>query len=248
MNALWPGIGAGNLVKDVWLSEAIARPCYRLDLAGSAAAGSTIPTDLAELVLIDARVPVDRTDLVGDLEDAGFHLIDTGLTLSRPARHGGELSDQVRFAMPEDRAAVEAIAGSSFSWSRLHRDPRIPTETANRVKALWAGNFFDGGRGDHMVVATARGTVVGFLLVIAASADEMVIDLIAVDQDYRGRGLARAMTTFAESNCGQPRVVKVCTQLTNSQSLQLYFGNGFRWLYAHYVLHYHGQPNGRISS
>ncbi len=247
MNAPWPGIGAGNLVKDVWLSEAIARPCYRLDLAGSAAAGSTIPTDLAEPVLIDARVPVDRTDLVGDLEDAGFHLIDTGLTLSRPARHGGELSDQVRFAMPEDRAAVEAIAGSSFSWSRLHRDPRIPTETANRVKALWAGNFFDGGRGDHMVVATARGTVVGFLLVIAASADEMVIDLIAVDQDYRGRGLSRAMTTFAESNCGQPRVVKVGTQLANSQSLQLYFGNGFRWLYAHYVLHYHGQAYGRIS-
>ena len=97
------------------------------------------------------------------------------------------------------------------------------------------------------MVATARGTVVGFLLVIAASSDEMAIDLIAVDSDYRGLGLARAMTTFAESNCGEPRVVKVGTQLANCSSLQLYFGNGFRILDARYVLHYHGQSYGRNS-
>ena len=63
MNALWPGIGAGNLVKDVWLSEAIARPCYRLDLAGSAAAGSTIPTDLAEPTY---RIALESFQILGD--------------------------------------------------------------------------------------------------------------------------------------------------------------------------------------
>ena len=246
MNAPWPGAAADNLVKDIWLSEAMARPCYRLDMDQSARAGATIPTDFAEPLFIEARVPVDRTDRVGALEDAGFHLIDTALTLTRPARGSKELPDQVRFADAGDRAAVEAIAKSSFSWSRLHRDPRIPTGTANRVKALWAGNFFDGGRGDYMVVATARATVVGFLLVIAGNDGELIVDLIAVGSNYRGRGLARAMTTFAETNCGQPSIVKVGTQLANSTSLRLYFGDGFRLIDAHYVLHYHGESGGRV--
>ena len=247
MNAPWPGAAADNLVKDIWLSEALARPCYRLDMDQFGRTGAIVPTGFVGPLFIEARVPVDRTDRIGELEDAGFHLIDTALTLTRPARGSNELPDRVRFADAGDRAAVEAIASSSFSWSRFHRDPQIPTETANRIKALWAGDFFDGGRGDYMVVATERGTVVGFLLVIAGNDGELIVDLIAVGSNYRGRGLARAMTAFAESNCGQPKIVKVGTQLTNNSSLRLYFADGFRLIDAHHVLHYHGESGGRVT-
>ncbi len=57
MNALWPGAALGDLVKDAWLSEAMARPCYRLHLEPPAAAGATIPIELTEPLLIDARAP-----------------------------------------------------------------------------------------------------------------------------------------------------------------------------------------------
>ncbi len=57
MNALWPGVAAGSLVNDTWLSEAMARPCYRLHLEPTAADGATIPIDPSEPLLIDARAP-----------------------------------------------------------------------------------------------------------------------------------------------------------------------------------------------
>ena len=243
MNAPWPGAAVGDLVKDAWLTAALARHCFRLNLARPLSVDdAAMPTDLGSPLFIDTRLPVDRPDLCAGVEDLGFRLVDTSITLARPVRCGEAVppAGTVRFAEAADRAEIEAIARSSFRYSRFHLDPRIPDAAADHVKALWAGNFFDGGRGDHMVVAIADRTVAGFVALLDSGDGELVIDLIAVAPAHQGAGLARAMIAFAEANCGRPRALRVGTQLANLPSLRLYLGDGFQLTEARYVFHLHG--------
>ena len=76
--------------------------------------------------------------------------------------------------------------------SRFHLDPRIPRETAHRIKARWAENYFTGERGDAMVVARRGSETAGFLQLLRGDA-VLVIDLIAVDARHQRRNLASAM-------------------------------------------------------
>jgi len=140
-------------------------------------------------------------------------------------------------------AAVGGIAERSFVHDRFHRDPAIPLAAANAVKRSWALNYFAGKRGDWMVVVCRDGRPVGFLQLLRSQTDDLVIDLIAVDRDYRRGGIARAMIAFAVANCrGDGRLV-VGTQVANVASVRLYENIGFRLDAAHYVLHHHGSSS-----
>jgi ribosomal protein S18 acetylase RimI-like enzyme len=90
------------------------------------------------------------------------------------------------------------------------------------------------------VVARCDNVPAGFLQLLRSAADDMVIDLIAVDTAYRGRGVARAMIGFASANCDCGGPVLVGTQVANIPSVRLYETLGFRLTAAHYVFHHHG--------
>jgi ribosomal protein S18 acetylase RimI-like enzyme len=142
-------------------------------------------------------------------------------------------------ALPGDRQAVEDIARKSFLYSRFHLDPAFSRAVADRIKAEWAGNFFHGQRGDHMVVAEVAGAVRGFLQLLQDEPERMTIDLIAVAEDVRGRGVASAMMGYAMRAC-RARTLRVGTQAANLASLRLYENLGFRVIATSYVLHRHG--------
>ena len=91
-----------------------------------------------------------------------------------------------------------------------------------------------------MVVARCDNVPAGFLQLLRSAADDMVIDLIAVDAAYRGRGLARAMIGFASAKCNCAGSVVVGTQVANIPSVRLYETLGFRLTAAQYVFHHHG--------
>ncbi|MDA0266988.1 MAG: GNAT family N-acetyltransferase, partial [Cyanobacteria bacterium] len=145
-----------------------------------------------------------------------------------------------RWATPEDEAEVTAIAAQSFTVSRFHLDPQIPNAIANQIKAAWARNFFIGQRGDWMVVAVVQGKVAGFLQLLQSQANALILDLLAVDPNYRGQGLGRSMITYAAHHCLQSlRKIQVGTQVANIPALNLYKSLGFQVEQASYVLHLH---------
>jgi len=195
-------------------------------------------------VFIYSKVAVARLDWVRLLEEAGFHLIDTNVTLARPVKHGewnkkgADL--EIRFATPEDEEETTKLAGKCFTYSRFHLDQDIRREKADAVKARWAGNFFRGKRGDFMVIARKGGAIAGFLQLLRQE-NTLIIDLIGVGANHRRTGVGAMLIAYAEEHCGVFEAIRVGTQVANTSSLRFYERQGFRLAAAIYVFHFHGK-------
>jgi len=227
------------LIADPFLAEILDRPSYRVTVT-DATVDAAIREMQASPVFLFARVPTHAVAELRRLEALGFAIVDTNVTLERPAApvRSGPL-DGLRFARPEDRAAVAALARESFAFSRLHLDPAVPRTAADRSRAEWAGNFFRGRRGDHMVVAEREGTIAGFLQLLGPADGVLTIDLIAVGAAFRKRGIAAALIAFAVAEVKGLRMLRVGTQIANIPSLRLYEKLGFRIAATDYMLHCH---------
>ena len=240
-----------DFIKDHWLSECFQYDVFRLqtpalldDMSCKEDRSHISPLEKRP-VLVYTKVPVDRVNLIHSLEDIGFRIIDTNTVLEKPIQISEvdpRFSASLRFALPEDVEGVRSVARKGFMFSRFHLDPEIPNETADLVKAGWASNFFAGKRGDGMIVAVDGEKIIGFLLFIYLD-DTLLIDLIAVESAYRGRGIAKAIIAFCQNKLRNFKTIRVGTQLANVPSLRLYHDLGFHISKAFYVLHYHNQPH-----
>lgn len=237
--------GGLSIVEDAWLGGVMSRKAYRVsgtvEEDGESHAQRVVHQITDEPGFSYARVPTHHVRTSRLLERGGFHVVDTGITLeTRRLPEGRENGGRARLARAEDRATVEKIAASSFIYSRFHLDPDIPKRLADEIKTQWVGNYFLGQRGDYMVVAERSGQVAGFLQLLTTTGNVLVIDLIAVEQNHRGQGLAEEMIRYAVSACGNPTALRAGTQSANTMSLSLYEKLGFRIVSASYVLHHHG--------
>lgn len=229
-------LDAGTTNADPWLSGVLDRPCFTL--------ADVPPADMTAFpadAFITAKRPADDVAGCAALTRLGFALVDTNLTFDGPmaAPDAPDAPVNTRPARADDKDAVTAIAQTAFRFSRFHLDPRIPDALADRTRAAWAANYFDGGRGDAMVVAVDEGgRPVGFLQWLFG-AEALTIDLIAVAADARGRGLGAAMVAAGCRDRPAPRL-RVGTQAANTASARFYEGLGLRLCAASYVFHWHG--------
>lgn len=231
---------------DLWLTQVLARPAYRLEvtdeaLTGSGAVGDVLATLEEPNLFVFAKISTGWPGSIAALERHGFFVVETSLSFERSGSRAGPQTDPritVRSARPGDRAQVTAIARRSFMYSRFHTDPVIGRGRADDVKASWAANFFMGGRGDAMVVATAGEEVIGFLLLLERDP-RLVVDLIAVDAAWRGRMVAQAMLAHAEKLLAH-NTVRATTQACNVASVRLWETFGFTLRDSSQVLHFHG--------
>lgn len=231
------------LIPDKFIAGILGKPAFRLNSPSQAADAIALS---GQVGFVYVKVGTQEQDTIALLETSGFRLIDTNVQLDRP-REGSwleanlALGYRVRFANPNDRSSVETVACESFLYTRFHLDPEIPNQHANQIKAAWAGNFFAGERGEHMVVACDAADIpVGFLQLLNREG-ELVIDLIAVAVPHQGKGVATAMIRFAVEHCRPQRErLVVGTQIANTPSLRAYEKLGFRVCDASYLFHYHG--------
>ncbi len=240
-------LSQAELIADPWLARCLGRDVYRLPetlLDGAASGALNVVSELCGGVargsMVYTRVPVGDVPTVGALQQARFRLVDTLVTLERPLFERCEpASGTIRPARPSDESQVVALARTSFTYSRFHQDPAIGADRADRLKGEWVANFFRGRRGDALVVATDGDRITGFLLALAADDDAIVIDLVAVDESCRGRGIAGALTRTVQKDFSQATGLRVGTQLANAAALRAYQGLGFTVTSAAYVLHFH---------
>jgi ribosomal protein S18 acetylase RimI-like enzyme len=217
------------VLEDAWLGERLGRPAFTLEEGDrSLDAGPGF---------YQAKVDCADVQRVGDLERAGMRVVDVNVTLRRPASPGPDAPGEVRDGAEADRDAVLGIAERDYTVSRFHLDPEIPDARARDIKRSWVDGFFSGARGDRLLVAPAEGRVAGFHLILDGD-DARTVDLIAVEDGARGRGLGTAL--LAALFAMRPeRDVLVGTQVSNRASLRLYQRLGFQVADTRYVLHGH---------
>ncbi|MBM3836658.1 MAG: GNAT family N-acetyltransferase [Verrucomicrobia bacterium] len=239
---------------DAWLSQVFGYPVFKVTLdesEGEPDARARLEAFLRETsqgrpAFYFARVPTRRIDQVNALTQVGFRVVDVNVSLERepgPASVPGSIDPLVRDFELRDREAVLGIAASCFAYSRFHLDPRIPRALADSVKRAWADSYFQGTRGDRLLVAEEEGALVGFLAILSRTGHkgrERVIDLVGVAKCCQGRGVGRRLVqTFIAQSAGRAASLRVGTQAANVPSIRLYERCGFRTSETTYVLHAH---------
>ncbi|HWH15442.1 MAG TPA: GNAT family N-acetyltransferase [Miltoncostaeaceae bacterium] len=226
------------IAEDAWLTEVVGRPFFRVGDAVTAAEAAA-HADVHLGASYYTRVPTADTPRAAALADAGFRVVDCGVTLERDPADPPRAPACVVRARPDHVEAVARIGGEAFGMTRFHLDPGMPPGAADRIKAAWARNCATGARGVATLVAVHDGAPAGFLSVMAAG-DDYVIDLVAVDAAHRGRGLGRALVAaFIAGFAPAARVLRVGTQAANIASLRLYESLGFRMASTAYAMHRH---------
>lgn len=228
------------LKKDSFLTGHLKRPSYSL------AQGSCTSDDFSaefhaalenQEAFVTGKVSCKNVAAAAKLCAAGFYPADVNLTLEAPLADIRGNADVARPAKPGDRSDVLALAGKSFTCSRFHRDPNIPEAIAHKIKRAWADNFFQGQRGDSLIVAKAQGKVAGFLLLLHHE-NILTIDLIAVDEAWRRHGLAQSMIARSVKEFPHVKTIRAGTQAANISSLRFYRKLGYQPTDSTMVFHY----------
>ena len=189
---------------------------------------------------VQARVPYEDRVTAVALEHAGFCPIEELVTFEiETADIVARSTTGLRWAHSADREEVVHLARQGFTHSRFHLDRDIASTTANEIKADWAGGFFAGVRGNRMVVAERRGDIVGFMLLID-DENSTIIDLVAVSEQARGKGIAADMIGFSidKEALGVMRI-RVGTQAENLPAVGLYTSMGFQPVAKQLTFHRH---------
>ena len=81
---------------------------------------------------------------------------------------------------------------------------------------------------------------IGFLQLLKGKNKSLIIDLIAVSENYRGLGIAEKMISFSILNCFKDlKEIKVGTQLGNYPAMEFYKKCKFSLTSSSYLLHKH---------
>ncbi len=238
---------------DAFLSAAFGYPCRYATLPLDA---QTLRTELEAMPapgFMWIKVPGRADPAFGALHDLGFVVAVEEISYVRPAdlpapaiaeADGFSIrkisrSEADQFVGLAD--ALGALAAGSLTTSRFHLDPEISNDIAARVKQRWAMNFFKGLRGHEMIIATAAdGRIAGFNQVLAGAEDK-VIDLICTADDFRRRGVARALVAAMVE---PGKTLRVGSQANNDAADAFYKSLGFRPVGTSLCLHWHaGKEN-----
>jgi len=252
-----------RIEKDGWLSDVLGVSSWKV--LGVAA---TVPPAEIKLGLLDragrgaaffsAKIPTRDVAAVTNATRAGFSVVDVNVTfdwkdVAKDVSGNGACGDGnliTETASVDDAAAIEAIAGHCFAFSRFHLDPVIGLERANEVKRRWARNACR-GRASAVYVARRQSTVTGFLAVLeskSGAGNDAIIDLVGVDADHQGQGAGRALSRmFIDQWRGHADRLRVGTQISNIPAMRLYESIGFRAAETAYVLHAHVK-NGALAA
>ncbi len=170
----------------------------------------------------------------------GNYLVDVPLTfsyaLSSEDRNVSPLGIFVTNDLPADEK-IEFIAKKSFLQGRFYKDPAIDHSAADDLYASWIRNAFL-RKDKYFVLDVERN---GFILFSDIEQGHgLEIELIAVDDRVRKRGIAGKMITALKAYAVEKgyRYIKVVTQADNIGAVNLYAHHRFKLIKCEYTYHF----------
>lgn len=174
-------------------------------------------------------LPLDKLAVTADAVQAGFRVTDVRVEFVARTEL---LIGSPRSATKDDGDAIKGIALKAFRKTRFHNDHHFDRDRVNAMYANWALTT----PGEVLVSEDVVG-VVGFAVV-----GETHLELIAVNEDYRGHGygLDLAKSTLGIANARGKRDLRVVTQGGNQAAQRTFQRAGFKldntslWLHKWY--------------
>lgn len=175
------------------------------------------------------RVPASSSDDIWALEDAGYQLMDIGVTFARRLDGPRAASARSHVAVrPASSADIEELLETMLDvpWgSRYEADPAYSRAAVRRLQAQWLRNSLS-GRADHVLIGVVDGRPAGYVTCRFHEEDDETageIDLVGTVPAFRGRGVA-ATVVAAALGWFSTRVslVTVRTQATNTVAAGVY--------------------------
>jgi len=196
--------------------------------------------------LISCRVPADDVAKTQRLKKIGFREIESLATFRRPLDAiFGEAAPQL--ATEGDFYDCLKIGKTSFQFDRFHADPGVPNAAADKLKETWVENSLK-GRADAVFVTRDGDRATGFNL-CRIDGREVTIDLIAVANDMKGRGLGKQLIEQALNYYSDKAdFIRAGTQTNNSASNRLYLSTGFSEFSQQKTFHWINPTNGPTNS
>lgn len=183
------------------------------------------------------------------LPQVGFEFVDLSLqvSLSLSSAKLPPVRSQLRPALPEDQAAIEAIAAESFSHGRYHSDPRFPRHLANRRYSQWVRNTLSNpSEVDRMYVLEQAGRVAGFYHVtIERDISDLRLAAVAADSIGTMLGVELYSATLHELRHQNVRRVVASISAVNHNVVNLFSMLGFRFSSPEIIYHWHAFRRGQ---
>jgi len=173
---------------------------------------ATSPSDVLEALRICARDEVkllihecglEDYDHIHMLEDLSFWLMDTFVTyrLRVNDHETVEIETPVllRPAKSEDVEGMGRLAAEAFAGFKghFHNDLRLERSKCDSMYVEWARNsYHDKSLADHVAVAEAGGSLVGFTTARIRGGEVWQIVLSSVRPDFQRRGIYEALVAY----------------------------------------------------
>lgn len=100
-----------------------------------------------------------------------------------------------RFAQKKDFKKIIQICIQNPQGSRFQKDRFISRNFLSIYRSVWITNFFKKKRGDYLIVAYKKKTILGFALLIK-EVGNLRIDQILVNNRYKKKGVAKTLIKF----------------------------------------------------
>ena len=192
------------------------------------------------LKYIVIRIPAVLVKTINILERKGFEIVDGVNKQIFTLRERDFEVPRIRgisiVSFQKKHESMVVKLSNAFYLDRFHSDPLVEKRVADKVHRQWVLNSCR-GLADQIFVASSGQKIVGFITCkIDTQAKKYfdlglgIIVLVAVDQNFRNRGIAKALTLrslnwFKSRNM---QVAEIGTQIHNMAATNAYLSVGFR--------------------
>ncbi|MDP6979288.1 MAG: GNAT family N-acetyltransferase [Myxococcota bacterium] len=192
-----PGEARASVQELPWDSAQFGIGVGTIDL-DRAGAHEALANDAARFDLIYARTRSDGALDENACEQWNGALVDRRVTFARTVAGGDiaapSLPGEIRSLGVTDPLTDRALelAPQAATYSRFRTDPRFPDAWTDALYRVWMQNSLSRERADD-VLAYVEGDELHGLYTVRVVGDDANLELFAVDEPMRGRGIGRAL-------------------------------------------------------
>jgi len=227
-----------HFLKDNWLSECLGVDCFNLCNFYNENAR---PLPDSGRVFATVKLPLSDDILSDNLKKQGFREINHQLTFQKNLM-ANHLTAEEKISLPSGcNIGIQLnlenpnIFSHLFVFDRFNEDQELPKTWSENIKRKWISGA---SKDKKFIVTYCDNNVVGFILFNTLECCE--IELVCLLEEFRGKGLARAMLEYLQDFSLNNNIYKlrVGTQKNNIYSIALYEKLGFVVESEKLVLHF----------